>query len=85
MSIVPNRAVVLARLKEIAPERVNVDPKRLVSDATLADLGIDSFQFIELIFVAEEEYGIKIDLETLHAKKVEDVLDVIIAEIAKKP
>lgn len=84
MTLVPNRAVVLARLKAIAPERVNVDPNRLVPDATLADLGIDSFQFIELIFVAEEEYGIKIDLETLQAKKVEDMLDVIIAAIAKK-
>jgi acyl carrier protein len=85
MKTVPDRAAILARLRHIAPERINVDPERFVPGATLADLGIDSFQFIELVFVAEEEYGIKIDLETLHAKKIEDMLDVIIAEIAKKP
>jgi acyl carrier protein len=76
------RNAILDRLKEIAPERVAVDPAMMVPDARLADIGIDSFSLIELVFLAEEEFKIKIPVEGLSVKTVNDVLDVIEQHVA---
>lgn len=77
MSALPDRAAILARLKQVVPERVPVDPGLLTPDARLADIGIDSFALIELVFLAEEEFQIRIPIEGLQVKTVGDVLDVI--------
>ncbi len=77
MTAVPDRTTILARLQQIVPERVPVDPALLTPDARLADIGIDSFSLIELVFLAEEEFKIRIPVEGLHVKTVGDVLDVI--------
>ena len=79
---VPDRAAILERLKKLAPERVAVDPALLTPEARLADIGIDSFSLIELVFLAEEEFGIKIPVEDLEVKTVADVLDVIQQRVA---
>jgi acyl carrier protein len=73
----PSRDAILARLREILPDKVDVDPAKLVPAAVLADIGIDSFALIELVFVAEEAYGIKIPMEGLNVRTVADVLDVV--------
>lgn len=79
----PDRAQILARLRSLTPNRVNVDPLLLQPGVLLEDIGIDSFSMIELIFLAEEEFSIKIPLEGLEVKTVDDVLDVIQRLIAK--
>lgn len=76
-----DRTRVLERLQCVVPEKVDVDPALLVPDAALVDIGIDSFALIELVFVAEEEFGIKIPLEGLKVRTVNDVLDVILRRI----
>lgn len=76
-----NRDAVLARLREILPGRVDVDPALLVPDAALADIGIDSFALIELVFLAEDAYGIKIPMEGLKVRTLGDVLDVVEARL----
>ena len=72
-----DRYTILKRLQELAQERVDVDPTVLTPDALLADIGIDSFSLIELVFLAEEEFKIKIPVEGLEVKTVGDVIDVI--------
>jgi acyl carrier protein len=74
---VPDRTEVLERLRRIVPEKVDVDPALLQANARLADIGIDSFSLIELVFIAEEEFGIRVPLDDLEVKTVGDVLDVI--------
>ena len=65
---------ILQRLRSVVPNRVAVDPEMLVPEARLADIGIDSFSLIELVFLAEEEFHIKIPIEGLEVKTVGDVL-----------
>ena len=77
MNALPDRSEILARLREIVPDRVPVDPLLLTPEARLADIGIDSFALIELVFLAEEEFRIRIPIEGLQVKTVADVLDVI--------
>jgi acyl carrier protein len=74
---VPDRTEVLERLRRIVPEKVDVDPALLQANARLADIGVDSFSLIELVFIAEEEFGIRVPLDDLEVKTVGDVLDVI--------
>jgi len=66
----------------MAAGRIAVDPTALESDARLADIGIDSFALIELLFVAEEEFDIKIPMEGIHPVTVGDVVAVIEESIA---
>ena len=77
----PDRAEILERLKRVVPEKVDVDPALLTPGAVLADIGIDSFALIELVFVAEEEFGIKIPLEGLEVRTVDDVLAIVLQRI----
>ena len=73
---------ILARLRELAAGRIAVDPASLTLDAKLADIGIDSFSLIELVFVAEEEFDIHIPMEGLRPVTVGDVVAVIEQNIA---
>jgi len=72
---------VLQRLKHIARGKVPVDVSRFSPDAQLADIGLDSFSLIELVFLAEEEFGIRIPVEGLSVRTVGDVLEVISSRI----
>lgn len=81
MKAIPDRTEILERLRRVVPDRVDVDPALMQPEAQLADIGIDSFALIELVFLAEEEFGIKIPVEGLEVKSVSDVLDVIGARI----
>jgi acyl carrier protein len=73
---------ILKRLKEVAAGKVPVDLSRLSPDARLSDIGLDSFSLIELVFIAEEEFGIRIPVEGLTVTTVGDVLDVISRRIS---
>jgi acyl carrier protein len=77
MDLVPERNEVLDRLRKLVSERLGVDPTTLQADSRLADIGIDSFALIELVFVAEEEFKVSIPFDGLAVASVADVLDVI--------
>ena len=77
MDTAPDRDEILERLRRVVPEKVDVAPELLRPDAQLADIGIDSFSLIELVFVAEEEFKVKIPFEGLKVKTVGDVIEVI--------
>ena len=76
------RTDILKRLKEIASGKVPVDIARFSPEARLSDIGVDSFSLIELVFLAEEEFGIRIPIEGLSINTVGDVLDVISQRIS---
>ncbi len=73
---------ILARLRDLVAGRIGVDPASLRLDAKLADIGIDSFSLIELVFVAEEAFGIKIPMEDIRPTTVGDVVAVIERNLA---
>ena len=82
MDTYPDRNEILARLRSVVPDKVGIEPALIQPDARLADIGIDSFSLIELVFVAEEEFKVIIPLEGLIVKTVNDVLDVIQQRLA---
>ena len=82
MSTAPDRDEILCRLRAVLPEKVGVDPTLIQPEAELADIGIDSFSLIELVFLAEEEFKVAIPIEGLAVRTVSDVLDIIQSKIA---
>jgi len=76
-----SRALILQRLKAIVVDRIDVNPESLHSNANLRDIGVDSFSMIELVFLAEEEFKIRIPLDEEMPETVAQVLDIIEARL----
>lgn len=51
------------RLRDLLAKEFAIDPARLVPDARLEDLDIDSLRMIEIAFAVEDAFGVKIDDE----------------------
>ncbi len=63
---------VMARLKEIIIDRLNVEEDQIVPEATFVDdLGADSLDIVELIMGIEEEF--EIDIPDEDAEKLTSV------------
>ena len=77
MTVSVDRTFILDRLKHIVIDRIDVSPELLQPSASLRELGIDSFSLIELIFLAEEEFKIRIPLDLNMPSTVDEVIDVI--------
>ena len=48
-------------IRDFLCDRLGVDPARVVSEAILADLGVDSLMLAELVFEAEDRLGVSMD------------------------
>ncbi len=55
------------------------DPRKIVMDANLDDLGIDSLHAVDLVFRFEEKFEIDIPLQNFTAKTVGDAVQYILA------
>ena len=82
MSHEHDESQILRRLKRVLRGRLAVDPDVLALDAKLAEVGIDSFSLVELMFVAEEEFNIKLPFDGLTVSTVGDVIALIDRQIA---
>lgn len=51
------------RLRDLLAKEFSIEPARLVPDARLEDLDIDSLRMIEIAFAVEDAFGVKIDDE----------------------
>jgi acyl carrier protein len=84
MNDVLDRDQILERLKYLVSQHIGIDATKLQPSATIGETGIDSFKFIELIFLAEEEFEISMNLEHVHVKTVSDVLSLIQEYLSRK-
>ncbi len=50
-------------ISDFLKARADVEPERVVGSALLTDLGIDSLMLAELMFEAEDQFNISIDLQ----------------------
>jgi acyl carrier protein len=67
---------VFAKVKEIIVERLSVDEKDVVKEASfIDDLGADSLDTVELVMALEEEFGLEIPDE--EAEKIVSVGDAV--------
>ncbi len=64
------------KVKEIIVERLSVDEKDVVKEASfIDDLGADSLDTVELVMALEEEFGLEIPDE--EAEKIVSVGDAV--------
>lgn len=70
---------VFDRVKKIVVEHLDVEPEKVVDDASfIDDLGADSLDIVELVMAFEEEFSIEIpedDTDKIH--KIKDAVAFI--------
>ncbi len=64
-------------LKEIIVDKFEMDPATVTPEATFETLEIDSLDTFDIIFSAEEKFGIKVPNEQVEIKTVQDVVNLI--------
>jgi acyl carrier protein len=64
-------------LRDIIIDKFEKDPASITPDATLESLEIDSLDTFDIIFDAEEKFGIKVPNEQIEIKTVQDVVDLM--------
>ena len=53
----------LERLRDLLARDFDIPAEKLVPEATLEDLGIDSLQMIEIVFSVEDEFKLKVEAD----------------------
>ncbi len=64
----------LQRLQDLLVNNYGLPRARLVPDAELESLGVDSLALIEIVFEVEDEFGIRIDGDAVRFKTLGDVV-----------
>lgn len=64
-------------LRQIISDKFDKDASEITRETNLDSLGIDSLHAFDIIFEAEEKYGIKIPFETVPIQTVQDIVDLI--------
>lgn len=68
------------RLHDLLKEKYSVDPALITPQATMESLGLDSLDFIELLFEVEDEFKIRVPEEgnaSLRTATLQDMVDNI--------
>ena len=71
-------------IRDFLQERLGVAPDRVVPEATLANLGVDSLMMLELMFEFEDRCGIKLPSNLTTPKTVGDMRATMDGLIAKQ-
>ena len=67
-----------AKVADIIADKLGIEKNRITKEATLADLGADSLDLVEIIMKMEEQFGIEInDEDAEHMNNVGQVVDYI--------
>ena len=71
--------MVFDKIKATLVAQFEVDPDRITRDTDIMnDLGADSLDFVELIMMLEDEYGVNVTDESIYEHKtVGDIADFI--------
>lgn len=64
-------------IRNFLQERTDVDPVLVQPDRLLADLQIDSFSLLELIFEFEAQWDVQIPNDAVTPKTVQDLIDLV--------
>lgn len=66
-----------ARLKRILVKKFELDEKDVVPEATAESLGLDSLDFIEVLFELEDEFGVRIGDDRMNRPKLDTLADIV--------
>lgn len=64
-------------LKQIVIDKFDIEAAKILPEATLESLGLDSLDTFDMIFSAEETFNIKVPNAEVDIKTVEDVVNLI--------
>ncbi|MEJ2345191.1 MAG: acyl carrier protein [Gammaproteobacteria bacterium] len=65
------------RLKKILVDKFDLDPAQVVPESTAETLGLDSLDFIEVLFELEDEFGVRIGDDTMNRPKLDSLADIV--------
>lgn len=69
-------ATAYERVKRVLVEEMSVDEDRIAPDASLAELAMDSLEFVDLVLELEEEFGIEVpDDDFRKLRTIQDIAD----------
>ena len=74
------------KVQTIFVKKYDLSPERIVPEATLESLGLDSLDLIELLFEVEEEFNIRVPQEgvagvrSATVQQIVDSVDKLVAE-----
>lgn len=64
-------------LRAIISDKFGMDAAEITPDTLLDTLGVDSLHAFDIIFEAEEKYGIRLSLGTDSPKTIQDFVNLI--------
>jgi acyl carrier protein len=64
----------LALIREFLKDRIGVEPEKVVPEAALAELGVDSLLLLELMFEFEDRFDIKLSQDLQPPKTVGEMV-----------
>lgn len=70
-----NKTETFEKVVAIIAEKLKIDKKSITEESTLADLGADSLDLVEIIMKLEEQFGIEIN--DADADQLHNVLSVV--------
>lgn len=74
-----DRSDVFEKMTTLIAETLEVDADELSEDTSMADLGADSFDMLELVTSMEDEFEISVDEDSLGAlETIGDAIDLIL-------
>lgn len=65
------------RLKRILVKKFDLDEADVVPEATAESLGLDSLDFIEVLFELEDEFGVRIGDDSMNRPKLDTLADIV--------
>ncbi len=75
--------MVLEKVIKIVAEHLEMEESEITAETTLADLGVDSLDTVEILMEMEDEFGITIDPGDVHVEKVGELADYIASVLDK--
>lgn len=74
----------ISLIRDFLKDRLGVDAERVVPEALLAELGVDSLMMLELMFEFEDRFGIKLASDTRTPKTVAEMVALMDGLIASQ-
>ena len=64
-------------VQQLIANKLEIDPQTIVSDSRLNELGLDSLDVFDIIFQAEDAFGIKVPNPSEEIATVQDVVHML--------
>jgi acyl carrier protein len=71
-------------VKEMIAKKLEIDPATIKPESTLTDVGLDSLDTFDIIFDAEDKFGIKVPNDQVNVSTIQDVVNLFDKLLAEK-